>query len=232
MSIKNGKDFLYLIWKDPISRKQFMVGTLSKNGCYEFSYGLEVNEAIKRGFQLLISFEDLQTVYKNSILFPVFSSRLPDKKRHGIDKILRKYNMDEYDDYTLLKRSGARLPIDNLEFIDPIIDTSESDIKRMFFLAGPRYYIGCGGKNCDDSIDVIVGERVNLVPEPENKHDSNAIKVTNKENSILGYIPRYHSESIIRALDMGYNYTCIIREVQKNKCCNECMKVELALFKN
>ena len=29
--------------------------------------------------------------------------------------------MDEYDAYTLLQRGGARLPIDSLEFIDPIL---------------------------------------------------------------------------------------------------------------
>lgn len=55
MSIKNGKDFLYVIWKDPKSRRQFIIGKLAKNGLYEFSYEYEIDEAIKAGFNALIS---------------------------------------------------------------------------------------------------------------------------------------------------------------------------------
>ena len=35
---------------------------------------------------------------------------------------MEKYKLEEYDSYELLKRSGAKLPIDNLQFIDPILD--------------------------------------------------------------------------------------------------------------
>ena len=56
-------------------------------------------------------------MYRSEELFPAFSSRLPDRKRKDIDKILKKYNLDEYDTYELLKRSGAKLPIDNLQFV-------------------------------------------------------------------------------------------------------------------
>jgi len=41
---------------------------------------------------------------------PVFASRLPDPKRKDIDKILKKYNMSEYDQFTLLKKCQGRLP--------------------------------------------------------------------------------------------------------------------------
>ena len=125
MSIRNGRDYVYLVWKEIDTRRQYIVGQLSKNGKFEFNYGFEVKEAISKGFKLLIAFDDIDKVYENDILFPVFSSRLPDRKRRGIEKILEKYGLDEYDDYKLLKRSGARLPIDNLEFIDPTL--SEED---------------------------------------------------------------------------------------------------------
>ena len=45
------------------------------------------------------------------MLFPVFASCLPDRKRKDIDKILQKYGLKEFDEYELLKKSGARLPI-------------------------------------------------------------------------------------------------------------------------
>ena len=191
MLIQNGRDYIYLIWKDPETRWQYIVGQLSKNGQFEFNYGFEVEKAIEKGFKLLISFEDVNRVYKSDILFPVFSSRLPDKKRKGINEILSKYGMKEYDDYKLLKRSGARLPIDDLEFIDPILDENSEEIERNFYLAGPRHYIGCEGQNCAKSVDLEVKENLKLVLEPENAHDNNAIKVIKSSNILIGYIPRY-----------------------------------------
>jgi len=120
VSRKDNRDYIYLIWKEPNTRRNYIVGQLSRNGQYEFSYGHEINKAIENGFKPLISFEDVDKLYKSDTLFPTFTSRLPDKKRRGIEKILSKYNLKEYDAYKLLKRSGARLPIDNLEFIDPM----------------------------------------------------------------------------------------------------------------
>ena len=70
------------------------------------------------------------------MLFPVFASRLPDRKREDIDKILQKYGLKEFDEYELLKKSGARLPIDNLEFIVPHMEKE------------PNFVLG--GKNSDE----------------------------------------------------------------------------------
>lgn len=96
------------------------MGQLAKNGEYEFRYyEKEIREAIKEGFEPFFCFRELDKVYTDTVLFPVFASRLPDRKRKDIDKILQKYGLKEFDEYELLKKSGARLPIDNLEFIVP-----------------------------------------------------------------------------------------------------------------
>ncbi|NFN85877.1 DNA-binding protein [Clostridium sporogenes] len=231
MSIKCGRDYIYLVWKDIKTRRQYIVGQLSKNGQFEFNYGFEVEEAIKQGFKLLISFEEINKIYKSDILFPAFSSRLPDSKRKGIEKILSKYGLDEYDAYRLLKRSGAKLPIDNLEFIDPILDENEEIIKRIFYLAGPRHYIGCEGIDCAKAENLEVEGTLQLVLEPENKFDSNAIKVLNVNSVHIGYVPRFYSESIINLLNKGYTYECNIYEVQKDNNCNECIKIQLQMKK-
>jgi len=54
----DGRDYLYLIWKAERTRKQHIIGKLSKNGQYEFRYYKEVDAAISDGFELLISFPD------------------------------------------------------------------------------------------------------------------------------------------------------------------------------
>ena len=228
MSVKDGKDYLYLVWKENVTRKQYVIGQLTKNGQFEFNYGFQVNEAIGNGFKLLLSFEKLDVVYESPFMFPVFSSRLPDKKRKGIDKILKKYKLVEYDEYKLLKASGAKLPIDNLEFIDPIFG-DEDEITRLFYLAGPRHYIGCNGEDCVKSLTISTGDKLLLVFEPENKFDKNAIKIVDQNNNHIGYLPRYFSESVKKALESNYVYKCIAYEVQKDNKCNECIKVELKL---
>ena len=59
MSVKDGKDYLYLIWKSEQTRKQYIIGQLTKNGQYEFQYSEEVQSAIADGFKPLLCFPDL-----------------------------------------------------------------------------------------------------------------------------------------------------------------------------
>lgn len=230
MSVRDGKDYLYLIWKCDSTRRQYIVGQLSKNGQYEFRYCGEINEAIKAGFKPLVSFEKVSEVYRSEELFPVFSSRLPDKKRKDIGKILKKYQMEEYDAYKLLKMSGARLPIDNLQFIDPILDI-ENEFQRKIYMAGVRYYLGCGGMDCNNAISVIKGEEVFLVKEPDNKYDKYAIKVVNVKEELLGYIPRFYSKAFTRIINNRRKITCYIESVDMNKCCSECIELTVKVYK-
>lgn len=226
---KKINECLWLVWKAPDTRIRYIIGKLTKTDSYEFSYLPDVNEAIKKGFGLVIPFNDLEKVYTNERLFPTFASRLPDSKRRGIEKILSKYGLNEFDDYELLKRSGGRLPIDTLEFIDPIPE--DGDFERKFYIAGPRHYIGCEGKECDKSVNVVVSDTLDLEQEPTCPYDSNAIKILSKDRYMLGYIPRYFSKAICERIDRGYVYKCIVTNVNKNSNCNECIEVILKMCK-
>lgn len=230
MARENGRDYIYLVWKEPISRRQYTIAKLSKNGKYEFEYAFDINEAIKKGFEPFVAFKDVNRKYESEKLFASFSSRIPDRRRKDIGEILKKYGLDEYDEYKLLKRSGGRLPIDNLEFIDPIIINEENSIKRIFNTAGPRYYLGCDGKNCDRSLEVSLNEELILEPQPDNEKDKYAIKICNKSNNLLGYIPRYYSKELCELIDSGWKYTLIVLEFNKDNNCNECLKVSLKLY--
>ncbi len=81
-------NYLYLIWKDPLSRRNFIVGKLCKNQKYTFEYYGEYGKAQNHGWTKLEAFPD-ETLYESETLFPVFLSRLPDRKRRDIDKILK-----------------------------------------------------------------------------------------------------------------------------------------------
>lgn len=226
--MKNEKDYLYLIWKCDSTRRQYIIGQLTKNGQYEFQYCEEIEDALEAGFMPLVSFERLDQVYRCKELFPVFSSRLPDRKRKDIDKILEKYGLEEYDSYQLLKRSGARLPIDNLQFIDPILNF-ESEFEKTFYLAGARYYLGCKGNTCSEAVPVTQGDEVFLKREMDNPYDKNAICVVNEQQKLLGYVPRYYSKAFVRFMEEGRILGCHIVNVAKEKCCDECIAVVIKI---
>lgn len=229
MSRKNGRDYVYLIWKDPVKRDNYVVGELSKNGKYEFRYISQVKDAMEAGYKPFISMNDINKTYTNDFLFPVFASRLPDKKRRGIEKILEKYGLSEYDEYMLLKKSGTRLPIDTLEIIDPIFNDDDNDIVREFYLSGVRHYLDCLGDDCEKVTDLDLGIRLKLVLEPENKHDKYAIKVLDNIGRHVGYIPRYYSEQVYEKIKKNYEIMCTVIEVNKKSNCNECIKVKLEI---
>ena len=113
------RDVVYLVWTDVKTGKKYKVAELYKeNDRFYFKYILEnVKQAQKTGFRLLIAFSKINATYENPHLFAVFGARLPDKRRPEIDKILKKYDMKEYDEFELLKRSGAKLPTDHYEFV-------------------------------------------------------------------------------------------------------------------
>ena len=146
---------------------------------------------------------------------------LPDRKRKNI---LDKYGLDHYDEYMLLKRSGARLPIDNIEFIDPIFN-SDKNVTRIFYMAGVRHYLNYDGIDCTRAIHVTRGDEVFLRKEPDNRYNPYAVLLLDVSGNVLGYIPRYYSKEITELLKQKQKITCNIYNIDKTKNCNECIKV-------
>lgn len=77
------KDELWLIWKDPISRRRYKIGKLIKNNAnYKFSYiNPELDDAKLVGFKYFPGFEDLTKTYVGDVLFTNILTRLPNETR-------------------------------------------------------------------------------------------------------------------------------------------------------
>ena len=221
-------DYLLLIWKDPETRRNYTVGKLTRGDCFTFQYYGEAENAEEAGWKLLGAFPTYQE-YRSNTMFPVFSSRLPDKKRRDIQNILEKYGLMEYDEFELLRRSGARLPIDTYEFIDPI-SPDDKEVTREFYITGIRYHSACQGSDCGALPGVKVGDILLLEEEPENAYDPMAIRVLTQEKDVLGYVPRYYNKAILARLHDGMGYSCKITEVNANmRNCSECLKARLTM---
>ena len=220
-------NYLLLIWKDPNTRANYTIGKLSHDDKYRFEYfAAAANDAQDTGWEPLEAFPVLNKVYESENLFPVFSSRLPDRKRRDIKKILSKYDLDAFDEFQLLRKSGARLPIDTYEFVDPIFPDEET-IERDFYIMGIRHHAACNGTHCELLPSVNVGDLLYLEEEPQNEYDRFAIKVLTKQQEFLGYIPRYYSQPITERMQNGLTYSCIVLEVSADNNCSECIKVRL-----
>lgn len=221
--------FLFLIWKDPITRRNFIVGKLCKNDKFTFEYCNEYEKAEKYGWSKLEAFPEIRT-YESETIFPVFASRLPDRKRKDIDKILDKYGLSMFDEFELLRKSEARLPIDTYSFIDPIFPEDET-VSLEFFVMGIRYNTPCKGEECSLLPNIEVGDELIFEKEPNNKEDSNAICIKTMDGSILGYVPRYYNSAVIERLDKGMSYSCKVLEIRRDQECSECVKVKLNIPK-
>lgn len=228
----NSNNVLLLIWKNPNTRQNYIVGQLEKGEKYTFKYSQDVDHVIKEGFKPLIGFENLSKQYTSDILFPVFTSRLPDRKRRDISTILAKYHIDEYDEFLLLKNGGARLPIDTIEFA-PALGQAPFDID--FYVAGTRHYLGCRGDGSNNSqlcgkvtSDLNVDDKLLLLPEPDNIHDKNAIKLVAEGDRLIGYVPRYYCERVLDALaDNEFQVSCCIKEISGQLPCENCIRARL-----
>ncbi len=204
------KDELWLIWKEPISRRRYKIGILIKDSSkYKFTYvNPELDSARLVGFKYFPGFEDLLKTYESDSLFANIKTRLPNDTRPDYLEILNCYNLEkDSDDFEILKATRGRTLTDNYEFV-PAFDSS----KIEFDIAGTSH--------CSDIEECKNYLKVNnilyLQYEPENPKDENAIKIVFKENGKsyhIGYVPRYYSKELLTELRKGTKYSAMIKSL-------------------
>lgn len=223
----HNEEYLYLVWKDPQTRRNFTVGKLTRSEEYTFTYLEDMLAAENHGWSKLEAFPEVRE-YKSKVMFPAFACRLPDRKRRDLYKILQKYGVEEFDEFELLKKSGARLPIDTYEFINPIFPDDETVLRDFYVMAIP-YSTENTAVYCDQLQGVGVGDLLQFVPEPDNDYDPLAIRVVSQDGAHWGYIPRYYNKEILARLNKGMTYSCEVIEIDYDCNSSECIKVRVRM---
>jgi hypothetical protein len=86
----------------------------------------------------------------------------------------------------------------------------------------------CNGVNCSKSINIEVDEELYLKNELQNKQDPNAVAVYNKNQSLIGYVPRYYNKGLFELLQKNEKEIhCYAKLINKNNDCNECLMLYL-----
>lgn len=111
---------IWLTWKNEAG-EAFKVGELHRRGGkYYFKYIIEeVNKAKEFGFEVLPFLPKVEVEYFREGLFRTFMDRVPNSSSKGIEEILKQYDIEQYDEFELLRKTGGKLDVDTFEFLDP-----------------------------------------------------------------------------------------------------------------
>ena len=212
------KEKLWLIWKEPISRRRYKIGILIKEqNKYKFNYiNPELEDAKLVGFNYYPGFEDIKKVYESETLFTNIATRLPNENRPDYLEILNCYNLEkDSDEFAILKATRGRTLTDNYEFVETF-----NPNKIEFDVAGTRY--------CEDiekcKYDLKINEKLYLEHDLNNSSDPNAIKIIfrkNGNNYHLGYVPRYYSKELLNELNKGTEYSAMIQSLNLDSKLND-----------
>lgn len=203
----NGHKSLWLVWQSTKTRLFYHVGTLSfYNDKYTFSYTYQsdspqkVKDALRNGYMLHPSFQDLTKEYISTNLFSAFKRRLPSEIRVDFNNILENLHLNmDYSDMDLLERTRGKLGNDQYSFEKPL-KVKEGKISSSFFINGMRYQ-----KDLPEKWYEILeaSNTVDLKLEPENPVDENAVAIYTTQKNKLGYIPRFYATGISALLTYG-----------------------------
>lgn len=208
------KDEMWLVWKEPESRRRYKIGILiydEVKNFFMFKYvNPEFNAAKECGFQYFPGFYDINKVYESSDLFANIETRLPNPSRTDYLEILNSYNLEkDSSKFEILKATRGRLITDNYEFV-PAFDKT----KIEFDLAGTRYCPEV--KKCKNKGIMHINDKLLLKLDPNNIADSNAIKVFLKKDGReyhLGYVPRYYTKELTELLKNNVEYSAMIKSL-------------------
>ncbi len=181
---------LFVLWRTPDERRRFIVGHLWRDqGTYFFAYEADLAEARGGGFALLAEFPEHRQAdrpYRSEgYLFSTFAQRVPSPKRSDYRELMGQWQVDRPDDpFEVLARSGGILATDGIELAEYRVAGDDLVTPLRTRIAGTRHYTG--------SKAAQVGDQVDLVPEPTNGFDHDAVRIVIHGDTI-GYIPRCYS---------------------------------------
>jgi hypothetical protein len=107
-----------------------------------------------------------------------------------------------------------------------LLGSASADSIRLLIqsspLAGSQYY-----QASEVWLKMQVGDRLELIREPDNRHDRNAIRVEWRGHK-LGYVPRAENHSVATALDQGDRLVARISRLTEHP--NPWRRVEFEVF--
>ncbi|MFL6758935.1 HIRAN domain-containing protein [Sphingomonas sp.] len=178
---------LFLAWQPSdaaADRMRWAVGLIRPHGQdFELRYlkpgpefeGLNSGKGFERlqalGYVGYPAFSAHQSVHREGVRAALMR-RLPPRHRSDFAEYIKQFRMKPgtpLSDFALLARTEAKLPSDGFSLVDPL-DPTTSRCDLMLEVAGYRHY-------SPSNHHIKVGTRVELLPEPNNSFDPNAVQI-------------------------------------------------------
>lgn len=188
---------VFLAWQDPASRAWFPIGKLTCEAgeVFRFVYTAGFRDAAdKAGLTPLIGFPEVHQVYESTELFPLFKNRVMSRAREDYKTYIARLDLPEEGSsvLSLLARSQGRRTTDSFElFPHPLSFEPDGEARYRidFFVHGLRHVAAPAQTR---ALALSPGERLLLLPDPQNPEDPSAIALRTEDKVLLGYVPRYY----------------------------------------
>lgn len=194
---------VYLAWRDP-AKRWYPVGELSLDGAiYRFRYlAGSVTAQRDAGFRPLVAFPDFDQEYVSEHLFPTFENRIPSPANADYVAYMEWLALpaDQRDALDVLARSGGVRATDLFEVFPRPERSKDGRYLVHVFAHGLRHLPEVAKAR---ATQLVAGECLDLVPEPENPVDPLALKKHTGDGVHVGYVPRYLVEDLHRLRDVA-----------------------------
>jgi len=180
---------LFVAWQDPDSRRILPIGriTFGTSG-YEFVYIKAAKVALDRGFLPLLSFPDINQIYRSREMMPLLHNRLVQHGRPDYQDYLGQLGLNATppEAFEVLSRSGGRRATDKLELFGPPSDTGDGQLCSVVLARGIRHLAGA-----EASIASLeIGAQLSVQRDSGNEHNPHALKLEH-QGTTIGFLPDY-----------------------------------------
>jgi hypothetical protein len=158
------------------------------SGRYEFSYIRAVIEAQQCGFCPLVSFPELNVVYRSAQLPALFSNRVMPKARPDYPEFVTELGLLlDVSPLELMGRSGGRRVTDDLEVFSPPSRGTSGELGQFILVRGVRHV-----PHAEEAIlSLQAGERLLVLRDEQNPHAPHARLLRTDGKELVGYLPDY-----------------------------------------
>jgi hypothetical protein len=156
--------------------------------------GYPFTRLLELGYQGYPGFKPRQAVHEDGVLAALMR-RLPPRSRPDFSDYKRLFRLPrslDLSNFALLGQTEAKLPNDGFSVVDPL-DPEIVACELLSEIAGLRYYLK------DSTLALEIGDPIELLPEPENPKDPNAVKVY-VGSARIGYVNRLQAGTFLQWL--------------------------------
>lgn len=178
---------LLVQWRNDVSPAIHPIGCLSLDDTYVFEYLAGVVGI--PGFRPLLPFPDVHTRYESVELFDFFAARTLDPRRPDYLAFLEALDLrPPCDALVVLGRSGGRRKGDFISLVEePRVDP-DGRTEHTFLVHGVRHVPDAAARDLNLA-RIRPGDPLDVVPEPANPVNADALLVVTPGGVVLGWIP-------------------------------------------